>query len=121
MELMSLLGQSDTIAKGGAVIVAFLLLDWITRKLPNELIYEQVKKVGVILTPFEKITGLAISTFLMKWLPRKIADRAEEGLLSSLLVAVSAALSRVADFPKNVVKYMTEDNQRSVRKKKAKE
>jgi len=109
-DLISLFHGADGWQKGLIAVVAFLGLEVISRKMPNGLIYKYVQKWGVVVDVFLKTSALMLSKFLLRWLPKKIAEHAEEGVISTLCVFVSAFLKPIADAPKTFVDHLTSDN-----------
>lgn len=117
-EIMGTFMSADNMKMGAIAVCALVVLEILSRKIPNDLIYEYVSKWGILIDGALKIAALCVSAFLLRWLPKKIAERAEEGIISTLCVFIAAFLKPVAEAPKKFVEYLTADNKNIQKQRK---
>lgn len=117
IQIYTLIKEFATLQNGAILIGVFFGIELFGRFISNEKIESAIKWLGQSLEPFEKVVGVGISVFLMKWLPRKIAEKAEEGVFGTLFTIFGSMLERIAKIPLNIKKHMTEDNKNSLGKK----
>lgn len=96
------MGTTQVWAMGVAVA---LLLAAFARFCPKEKLVKMV-------TPLAKLVGSTIDMLLLKWLPRRAAEKIEEGLFSTIFEVLSQFLS-IANSK------MLENNKKRIKKEKS--
>ena len=72
---------------GAAGIAA---VGWFVRTYPKEKLWNMVK-------PFIKIGATATDAMLLRWLPKKVAEKVEEGVICTLLYVAKQSVSYFED------------------------
>ena len=117
-QILSVFKSADNLKMGAIAVGAMVVLEIISRKIPNKIIYEYVQKWGIVLDGILKPAAWSLSKFLLRWLPKSVAQKAEEGLISTLCEILAAFLKPIAEAPHKFVEYLTADNEKEQRKRK---
>lgn len=94
----------------GVVLGTWVAIKVFAKFCSNERIAIWIDKLQTVVRPASIAAGVSLSFLLLKWLPRKWAEKAEQGIIGTALIAVHRALTVLSKAPLWMLQGLVKDN-----------